>query len=326
MGQEINSLLLRKGFVRNCNMKTKKFYNYNELPLYKMPLYFEREQKDIGYWFNSLKEGRTNTHEIVAFAIPFTSWIDIDFHGQQQKDDFNNDIKNPKQLMKDLENDPFVFIVGRTMSGGIRIIGLVDSYYREYQDDVLLNNLEDDENLLDKQDEVYKINYEVFSKHIEQNHGLIIGSSYFDKCSGKISQPSFPVYPGTMKHKLNCDNLYHTIAIKVVKPVINVTPTQLLETSRNNSDLTIQLWNAKPATLSNIFQSHDEKLEAIVKFCDQNARAAWYNMYCMYYKPEGSFAPYLVDFETFEKRLESSKSLKFCGNLENYLRKNKVIK
>jgi hypothetical protein len=328
---EINSLLKRKFFVRKRIYKDGSYMDafdintYTEIYLYKLGKYIIRNEKDIGFYLNALKPGFKNAEKI-NFKIPIVSWIDIDFHTKKQIDDFKKDVKNLKQFMLDLKNDPNLFIIGRTLgkpNAGIRIIGLVDSYYREYEDDIIENGLEDSDSYLDKQQEIFEANYLCFKDYITNNYPIKEGS-YFDTCCGRISQPTFPLAKASIR--LDCENLYHTYDISnLSKPKTNVTPKQQLERATNNSKLTIQLYQLNPPELQNIFNTHCPKLEGIVKYCDTNARKAWFNLYNRYYKGN-SFKKYLKDFDTFEKRLSVSKSLTYCSDLYYYLKNNGVIK
>ena len=346
---KMNSLLVnRKFFVRNKSDKGA-FYSYSEASLYKIGKYIQRDKKDIGFWVNQLKPGITDTHTKESFDIPCVSWLDIDFHNQENIDDFKKDIKSMKKFMDDLKKDPMVFLCGRTLSGGIRIMGLVDSYYLDYAKDLYENNLEDDEQWLDKQNDIYKVNNYLFTKYIVDKHHLSFSGSYLDACASKISQPTFPLKKGTVHINYDCDNIYNTTDISVLKnsnelkrittnksdtlemnvkndvnmfnllyEEKNMTDLELHQICVENNNLIKDIYNRDINIIKPFLTTYTPILGSIMRFADQESMNIWYELCCKYYKGK-SFLPYLENFEIFTNFLYHSKNLKFAPSLYNQL-------
>jgi hypothetical protein len=326
---EINKLLLRKFFVRN-KTRDGKFYDYNELPLYKIGKYIERNNKDIGFWLNQLKPDVPRTHSKENFAIPVISWVDIDFHKQQDKIEFLQDVPNPKKMMEDMKNDEGIFFFGRTLSGGIRIVGLVESFFLEVEESVY-NGDSDDEGYLTKQDSIFKINNIIFAQYLEK-YGIKMGRSYFDKCADKITQPTFPLKPGTMHLNLDCGSHKHYSGLEALEAFeakqlgkfVDLTDEKLLKIATENSSGTLDLYYNQPSNIGDLFKTYSPELMSIIKYSDDTSREAWYYMMNEHYTGK-SFRPFLKNLEKFNNWLDNEKSLVFTTNLYWYLKKYKII-
>lgn len=322
---KINKYMKRNFFVRNKS-ENNKFYNYNELPLYKLGKFLERDSKDIGFWLNQLKPGYTS-HKKENFDIPVISWIDLDFHTEEQINDFKKDVPNPKQFMEDLKNDSCIFFSARTLGGGIRIAAIIESYYIEYSEWFYQDeNNEDDEDILNKQDEIFEVNNIIFAQYLEK-YGIKSGTSYFDTCSNRISQPTFPVKKGSLNINIECDSIKHYTSIDALNNYNNklvISDEDLLKMANKNESLILQLYYNEPENLKSIFDKYNPELMAIIKFSDVQGREAWFSLMKKYYTGK-SFKPFLKSLSVFNSWMDCEKSLKSSHNLYWFLKKKNII-
>lgn len=272
-------------------------YNRRKLKanLFIDPVY---PSKCAGLWFNQLKPGYKNTHQHDKFDKPIISWIDIDLKNDEQIKHFKRDLGDKNDFLDTLETNPYVWLIGETQSGGIRIGFIVD-----YQ-----GNSTDPET-------IYKLNQKLISMALTEEYGYnyVPGqSTYADTCSNRISQPSFSLKWCVVNH----DAL--TIC-NTLEPEPDKLYTNYINFDLSNDQLLISLYVNPTNDFIESLKHYSDRLGAIMKM--SNHRDIWYQLLCKYYEGT-SFIPHLKNETIFNKYLDKSKSLTYSTSLKNYIQKN----
>jgi hypothetical protein len=324
---KINNLIENRFFFMRLRTKDGGFYNYIEKPMIDIDRYIKRKEKDVGFWLNQLKSNCKDTHSADMFDIPCFAWIDIDFHNKESKIEFLEDIKkkykNVDEFLDTLKKDKSIFMIGRTLGGGIRIIGVYDYLYDLDSD---TNEEEYETYFIDKQKELYSEITNDFTKYICK-YGLRMDRKYMDKCSTKISQPTFGLRDDKYYHfNPYCKSIQYVFNLESLEKISSIQTKQmsnveLLGRSKSNSDLTREISMNFYSDIENIFKTHDPRLISIVRWCDDDARKRWYLMYKKFYTGK-SFEKYLTSYDTFIRYLDNCKSLNKPSSLYWYLKNN----
>lgn len=322
----MNKLISETTFFVRRKAKSGAFFGYGELPMTQIDKHIIRDEKDIGFWLNPLKEGET-THKIDNFDSIYFTWLDIDFHDKQSKLDFQVDIlKNYSSFndfYKALKEDKYIFIVGFSLGGGIRIVASLDFLYEESLDDVsdeMVNYMK--ENMKD----LYKYATNKFISYISK-YNLKANSSYMDSCSTKISQPSFGLQKKGFYINRNCVpfkiNLSYDIFNDIGSSSYN-TPThevsyvdELINNS-DNSDYIRHLYKHPIDDIEKVFNTYRVYIIAIIKHSDADAIKVWFEMYNKYYIGS-SMKRHLTSINNFISFINNCNSLPFAGNLEKII-------
>jgi len=321
----MNKIIENRKFFMRIRNEDSSFSKYAVLPMEEIDKHIRRKSKDIGFWFNQLKEGY-DSHKMSNFDIPCFTWVDIDFHDEESKKEFSKDVGmkfgSIEKFFSELKKDKYFFIIGQTQGGGIRIVSVYDYVYEEFGDtDMDLYK----EYVESKQKEIYQIITNRFIKYVCK-YGLRQNASYMDRCSTKLSQPSFGLRDNKYFHiNKKCQSFEYEIKIGELETTetkrIELTDVEKLDLCKNNSELTRQIYEKRFVGIENLFTTHNPALIAIVRYCDSDAIGKWYEMYKQYYSGK-SFLRFLTSFETFKGYLEISKSLTNPGSLYYFIKNN----
>lgn len=216
---------------------------------------------------NPINDGKINPDKRAKkenLSFPFVVYIDIDFKSDKQRDTFNKDIPDKREIMNKFKKDKNIWISGNSKSGeGIRL------YFIVYNEWAWKNKFKDYKT-------IYKKNANIILQYLKKYYNLNFYNKleidYIDRAPLnnavlKTFQCQLNEYSNV---NLDCNILCHNTELIAEKPIED----------KNISGFTVDDLDYIEIDQ---FTHYNEKILATAKFADNNTRKLFYDKYKRYY-------------------------------------------
>lgn len=301
-------------------------YDYQSFP----DVFLQENPKEFNYGFiiNNIRENKKTAE---YFNYPCCVYLDIDFKdyiktnilintSEQIKSKFLSDVgcDSLEGFIEKLKSDPYVYIAGLSKSrNGLRFIFFVENDY--LQSITAAPRSEERQLLLD----IHRSNFEFVCEYLHNQYGydnsksndLLLGG-YNDTHAATITQMTFAI-PKDAYVNLDCDVLYNEKCVLRTHNIIDVDVVSTITTAQF-----IQTLKESYGEIKKMFAHYDFTLLASIKEQLMRGNIKIVELCLEIYKRNyggTGLTPYLSDYNTFVRYLQTSIKGKYAVPIETLL-------